>query len=51
VQYTTAAAGAALKVTPANPSRTLAAIPETVTDLIERRLLRCIVILLVALVN
>src|SRR3974390_1739357 len=39
-QYTTAPAGAELKVTAARPIRTLAAIPVTATDLIERCFLR-----------
>jgi hypothetical protein len=45
-QYTTAAAGAGVKVTPASPRRTLAAIPATVTDFTEKRLLGCMVVLL-----
>jgi hypothetical protein len=36
-QYTTASAGAGLRVTPAKPNRTLTAKPADVTDLIERR--------------
>jgi hypothetical protein len=39
VQYTTALAGAGLRVTPASPSKALAAIPAKVADLIERRFL------------
>jgi hypothetical protein len=35
-------------VTPANPNMRLAAIPPTVTDLIERLFVRCMVILLIA---
>ncbi len=40
-QYTTALAGAELRVRPVSPNRTLAAIPATVADLIERRFLAC----------
>ncbi len=40
-QYTTALAGAGLRVRPASPNKTLAAIPATVADLIERRFLGC----------
>ena len=50
-RYTTAPAGTGLRVRAANPNRTLAAIPVTVTDLIERRLLRRMVMLLIALAN
>jgi hypothetical protein len=46
-----ALAGAGLRVTPANPNRKLAAIPVTVTDLIERCFVRCMVILLLAPAN
>src|SRR6476469_8418339 len=41
-QYTTALAGAELKVRPARPNKALAAIPPTVADLIERRLVGCV---------
>jgi hypothetical protein len=41
-----ALAGAELSVTPANPNNRLAAIPATVTDLVERHFVRCMVILL-----
>jgi hypothetical protein len=44
----TALAGAGLRVTPANPSTRLAAIPATVTDLVEKMFVRHMVILLVA---
>jgi hypothetical protein len=37
VQYTIALAGDGLRVAPASPSRTLAAIPAIVADLIEKR--------------
>jgi hypothetical protein len=50
-QYTTAPAGTGPRVRAANPNRTLAAIPVTVTDRIERRLLRRKVMLLIALAN
>jgi hypothetical protein len=40
----TAFAGAGLNVTPASPNRALAAIPVTVADLIERRVVRSMVI-------
>ena len=40
-QYTTALAGAGLRVRPASPNRALAAIPATVADLIERRFVGC----------
>jgi hypothetical protein len=36
-QYTTALAGAGLRVRPVSPNRTLATIPVTVADLIDRR--------------
>ena len=36
------------EMTPANPNMRLAAIPATVTDLVERRFVRCMVILLIA---
>jgi hypothetical protein len=49
-QYTTALAGAGLRAAPANPNRTLAAIPAAVTDLIERRFVGCMILLL-ALAN
>jgi hypothetical protein len=44
----TAPAGAGLRVTPANPNRTLAVIPATVTDLIERHFIQCMALLLIA---
>jgi hypothetical protein len=50
VQYTTALAGAGLKVTAASPNRTLAATPVTVTDLIDERF-PGLMIFLLALIN
>jgi hypothetical protein len=47
----TAFAGAGLKPMPAIPSRTLAEIPVSVSDLIEMRFLRAMTILLVAFAN
>ena len=40
-QYTTALAGAGLRVRPASPNRALAAIPAAVADWVERRFLGC----------
>jgi hypothetical protein len=47
----TALAGAGLRVTAAKPKKRLAAIPATVTGLIERRFLEFMVILPIAVAN
>ncbi|WP_342713579.1 hypothetical protein AAFG13_33000 [Bradyrhizobium sp. B124] len=41
-------AGAGLSATPAAPNRRLATIPVTVTDLVEKKFVRCMVILSIA---
>src|SRR4051794_31107042 len=45
-QYTTALAGAGLRVRPARPDRALTAMPATLADLIERRFFGCMADLL-----
>jgi hypothetical protein len=50
-QYTTAAADPGLRITPATPNRALAAIPVTVTVLMERQFLDFMMIFLLALTD